>query len=247
MAEVRKLAPEERPSLAPLLDPRSAADAMAAYFALEHPAERVTLFGYFPRDERPRGFLALARTGLDLFRPVAVPLVGHPSGLNALLHAALGEGGEALLYLPVEQRGWLDRAVALREPQVMELLRLDPQAYTPVINVLVVEGRSPDGLPRYEIRSGNRIHAAAGLNWRGERFAEVYVTATSEGRRRSFSKSVLAAMAGRLLGERRVALYRVAEDDLAGRTEAYRLGFRSTGVRTLVAAVTWEPQGRSTR
>jgi len=42
-------------------------------------------------------------------------------------------------------------------------------------------------------------------------------------------------MAGQLLSERRIALYRVDEMDAAAQAEAYEVGFRRTGDRSLMA------------
>ncbi len=208
---------------------------MAGYYALHHPADRVTLYTYHPTHAGVTGFLAVARTGLDLFRPLAVPFVASPRGLAALLRAALKPNQPAVLQLPLEQRAWAEEVVDLSDVQVAEVLRLDLREFEPIINVLVVETRSPGGWPRYEIRSGEAVYVAAGLNWKGPTFAEVYLDVDPSVRGRGFGKSVLAAIAGRLLGESLIALYRVAEDDLTGRAEAESLGFRPTGLKVLSA------------
>ncbi len=208
---------------------------MAGYYALHHPADRVTLYTFHPTHAGITGFLALARTGLDLFRPLAVPFVASPRGLAALLRAALKPNRPVVLHLPLEQRAWAEEVVDLSDMQAAEVLRLDLREFQPVINVLVVETRSPGGWPRYEIRSGDTVYVAAGLNWKGPTFAEVYLDVDPSVRGRGFGKSVLAAIAGRLLGESLIALYRVADEDFAGRAEAEALGFRPTGLRVLTA------------
>lgn len=226
-----------------MLDDRSAADAMAGYYALHHPADRVTLYTFQPTRASIIGFLALARTGLDLFRPLAIPFIASPRGLTALLSAALKPNRPVVLQLPREQRAWAEEVVDLSDVQVAEVLRLDLREFEPIINVLVVESRSPGGWPRYEIRSGDTVYVAAGLNWKGPTFAEVYLDVDPSVRGRGFGKSVLAAIAGRLLGESLIALYRVADDDLTGRAEAEALGFRPTGLRILTAqAALREPE-----
>jgi hypothetical protein len=208
---------------------------MAAYYALHHPANRVSLHGLFPRNGGPSGFLAVAHTGLDLFRPRAVPFVAHPIGLACLLRAGLAPSRPVVLHLPVEQRSWAESVVELSEAQVWELLRFDPRAFQPVINVHMTETKTPGGWPRHEIRSGQSVVAAAGLNWKGERYAEVYVEAVPAARDRSLTKSVLTAVVGKLLSERKVALYRVLDGDTGALEEALEVGFRPTGVRTVVA------------
>ena len=103
MSEVLRVAPSERYRLAPLLDPRLPQDAMVAYYGLQHPADRVVVYGYYQVAHAPSGFLALAQTGYDLFRPLAVPFVGSPVALQALLKVALQHGRPVMLHLPAEQ------------------------------------------------------------------------------------------------------------------------------------------------
>jgi GNAT superfamily N-acetyltransferase len=234
MSEVRQVHAASRGQLARLLDERSAGDAMAAYYALHHSADSVKLYAYHPGKGGPTGFLAVARTGLDLFRPLVVPFVGQASALKALLLAALESARPVVLHLPLEQRSWAQEVVRLTGFRIYELLRLDPEEYHPVVNVLVMEATSPGGSPRYEIRSGELLRAASGVNWKGSTFAEVYLEVEPSSRGQGYGKSVLAANAGRLLSGGVVALYRVADDDLIGRREAAEVGFRPTGVRTLV-------------
>lgn len=235
MATVRLVTPAERTPLGRLLDERSAADSMAAYYALHHPPDRVSVYAYYASNGVPSAFLAVARTGLDLFRPLAIPFVAQPTGMDALLRAALLPGRPVLLHAPLEQRAWVEATAELSNVRVFELFRLDLRAFEPIVNVLVVEARAPGGWPRYEIRSSEVVHVAAGLNWKGPVFAEVYLEVDPEVRGRAFGRSALAAIAGRLLSESIVALYRIPDDDPMGRAEARRLGFRTTGVRTFEA------------
>lgn len=230
MAEVRTIPLSDRQRLEALLDRRSAADALASYYALEHPQDRVKLFGYAAPDGEAIGFLAVAQTGLDLFRPLLVPFIAKREFLRRLLRDALRPGQEFLLHLPADQLSWLEGEVEVHLQRVTELLRLERSAYEPVLNVLVVEADGPSHTPRYEIRTAEGIQAAAGVNWQGERFAEVYLEADEAARGRSLTKSVLSALVGRLLGERRTALYRVETRRVSVKTEAFHLGFRPTGV-----------------
>jgi GNAT superfamily N-acetyltransferase len=235
MSEVQRMSPKARGQLARLLDERSARDAMAAYYALRHPADRLNLCAYYPTNSGVSGFLAIARTGLDLFRPLAIPFVAQQAALTALLRVGLEPGRPVVLHLPLEQRGWAEETVDLSDVRVSELLRLDLRQFEPIVNVLVVESRTPVGWPRYEIRSGKVLRVAAGLNWKGSAFAEVYLEVEPAMRGQGYAESVLAAIAGRLLAESVVALYRVEDEDPFARMEAEQLGFRSTGIRTLTA------------
>lgn len=216
-----------------MIDERSAADAMAAYYALQHPPDRVTLFAYQPTQSGLRGFLAIARTGLDLFRPLAIPFVGQEAGLTELLRAALRPGRPVVLHLPVEQRPWAQEVVELSDVRPSELFRLDLRRHKPIVNVLVVETVSPSGWPRYEVRTADGSVAAAGLNWKGPRFAEIYLDLDAKARGRGLGSSVVAAITQKLIDEKVSPLYRVGQDELRLRAEVEDLGFHPTGIHTL--------------
>jgi hypothetical protein len=235
MGDVRVLPTSERGRLAALLAPRSIADSMAAYYALDHESDRVTLFAHFHRDGNPNSFLVLARTGLDLFRPLAIPFAGNADQLQALLKAALGPGQPVLIDLPSGQREMVEEIAELHSVQEAEVLRLDPSLFVPQVNVLVVESRTPDGWPRFEIHSGEALQAAAGLNWRGDHFAEVYIQARPAAVTRGHRRAVMGVIAGYLLGERRIALYRAGDEDGDTKSEALQLGFKRTGSRRMLA------------
>jgi hypothetical protein len=49
-------------------------------------------------------------------------------------------------------------------------------------------------------------------------------------------------MAGQLLSERRVALYRIDEQDTAGQAEAFEVGFRRSGERSLLVQAMLRPE-----
>jgi hypothetical protein len=235
MSEVRVLPVSERGRLAALLAPRTIADSMAAYYALDHEPDRVTLFAHYHRNGTPNAFLVAARTGLDLFRPLLIPFAGNAGQLKALMQAALVPGQPVLLDLPIGQREIAEEIVELQDVQEAEILRLDPSLFVPQMNVLVIESRTPDGWPRFEIRSGEVLQAAAGLNWRGDHFAEVYVEAQPAAAARGFRGPVLGVMAGHLLGERRIALYRARDIDADLKSDALHLGFKRTGARRILA------------
>jgi GNAT superfamily N-acetyltransferase len=249
MTDVRRLPLAQRGDLASLLDERSAADAMAAYYALLHPDDRVTLFVYQPTRGGLSGFLALARTGLDLFRPLAVPFVGVAAGLTELLRAALRPGRPVVLQIPLEQRAWAREVAEMSDLHAAETHRLDLRRYKPILNVLVVESQSPNGWPRYEIHGPDGAIAAAGLNWKGTRFAEIYLDLSPRARGHAYGASVLSAIARRLIEEKVTPLLRVAAGDLAAKAEAEELGFRPTGIQTLTchAVLRTQPIGMASR
>ncbi|MEJ2747951.1 MAG: hypothetical protein P8183_08580, partial [Anaerolineae bacterium] len=53
-----------------LLDEHNPADAAASYYAFYHPDRQTQLLPHPPGAERAQGYVALSRTGLDLFRPL---------------------------------------------------------------------------------------------------------------------------------------------------------------------------------
>jgi hypothetical protein len=216
MTQVRMIKASERDELISLINTQSASDALAAYCALFHPEEKLKLYVSYDGGGRPNGFLAIAQTGMDLFRPLAVPFVASSKNLKELLDIALLPGQPVLLHLPLDQRDWLGEHLILSETKVTELLRLDPMSFKPIVNVLVMEVNTPSGLPRFEIKVKSGSHAAAGINWMGDRFSEIYLESDREARVRSLALSVIAAISNRLI-----------ED----------IGFRSTGTRTLTAQV----------
>jgi len=196
----------------------------------------VTLFAHYHHDGKPNAFLVLARTGLDLFRPLVIPFAGNAGQLQDLIKSALKPDHPVLIDLPIAQRTMAEEVVDLHDVQEAEFLRLDPSLFVPQINVLVVESRTPDGWPRFEIHSDEELQAAAGLNWCGDLFAEVYVEARPAAVERGHHRAVLGVMAGYLLGERRIALYR-ADDEEDGqiKSDALHVGFKRTGTRRMMA------------
>ncbi len=235
MARVKLIDNNERESLAPLFNSQSASDALAAYCALIHPAEKLKLYVSYDGGGKPNSFLAIAQTGMDLFRPLAVPFVASEKYLNELIHSALTPGQPVLLHLPLEQRDWLDEKIILTDAKITELLRLDPMSFQPILNVLVLELTMPSGLPRYEIKTKSGSHAAAGINWMGDRFSEIYLEADREAQVRGLALSVLSAMSNRLLEENRIPLFGLESQVEIEFKELNNLGYRSTGSRTLSA------------
>ena len=237
MADVRELSSEDRQLIKRLINPRVASDAQAAYYALEHPGERAVLYGYFPRNNVLSGFIAIARTGFDLFRPLITPFTGTNESLIRLIEAAIPPNRPHLMYLPIEQETLLDDHFEVEKLNLSSLLRLDPRGFDPILNILVVEHKNPEGWPRFEIKAKGGGFAAAGLNWKSKQAAEIYVECDEEGRRRGFTRSVLSALIDRLLGEKRLVLFRVSDDDYGSFEDAFDLGFVPTGVRSVLTQI----------
>lgn len=237
MAFVRELTSEERNSIKRLINPKVASDAQAAYYALDHPRERVSLHGYFPQEGILNGFIAIAQTGFDLFRPLIVPFTGTDEALVQLLRSAVPFNRPHLVYLPIEQESLLDSHFEVDKLQLSSVLRLDPRGFEPILNILVREDRNTEGWPRFEIKARGGGFAAAGSNWMSKYAAEMYIESDEEGRRRGFTKSVLSALIDRLMAEKLLVLFRVVDDDYGSFEDAFDLGFVPTGVRSLLAQV----------
>ncbi|MCK5052841.1 MAG: hypothetical protein KAR65_01105 [Anaerolineales bacterium] len=237
MTSVQLIPHEERRKLRNLVDVHSTSDAMAAYYGLEHPSERVSIFGYYPTDQVLSGFMAIASTGLDLFRHLVIPFAATNEAIRALITAVLDPGRPYLIYLPNEQSESLIDVADIEPIAVTNLLRLETNRFQPVMNVLVQKSEGPGGTPRFEIQSRGEGYAASGINWRSPQSAEIYVESDSPGYRRGFTKSVLAATIQNLLNEKVRILFRVADDDYSAFEDAFDLGFSPTNVRTLFAQI----------
>jgi RimJ/RimL family protein N-acetyltransferase len=232
---VAPLRAEDRGELRSLLDSRRAADAQAAYYALHHPAARVRMWVY-ANGGRREGFLVRAQTGRDLFRPLVILRAPHAGAAELLLRAALPTGSAFLVLLTEQSADW-PLPLRLDEPPIRSrLLELNAARFEPIVNIFVVRSPSPDGLPRFEIRQGERLLAAAGVNWQSPEWAEVFVQTEPEVQNRGYGKSVVAALCRELLEGRRRVLYAVEESNNASRHLAEGLGFADTGEREQMCA-----------
>jgi hypothetical protein len=242
MPEVRSIHISKRDRLAHLINERAVFDAMAGYYALHHPADRTSLCGFYPNDDPPTAFLVIAQTGLDLFRPLAIPFTGHAEPMVSLLQFGLKPGRPVLIDLPIEQRDWAEQTVALDSPRINEIYRLDPNRFEPLINVLITEVSTPTGWPRFEIQSRRGERASAGINWLGPHYAEVYVDVDKAARGRNFGQSLLATITARLLAANKIPLLRIPDDGVERVAAAINVGYRPTGVRTVSAQATLRPE-----
>jgi hypothetical protein len=227
-----------RAAVRPLLDERSAADALAVYYALYHSGDRTQLFVH-PESagERPPtadGFLVRARTGLDLFRPLVTLRATGEAVAQSLFERGLLPGRPVYLTVPETQSRWVNKYLSVSDAELHRIYRFDPQRFEPEINVLVLTTSAPDGLPRCEIRAGERAGAVAGINWQSPRFAEVYVYTEPAVRGRGWGKSVVRALVGMILKAGRVPLYVVSEANAYSVRLAEAVGFADTGFREYV-------------
>ncbi len=234
---------ELRRSIRPLLNENDPADAMAAYYAFYHPDNRTHLVLHKDEDGRTTGYLAISNTGMDLFRPLLtlrLPPNDLGGGLD-LITDALPEGADVILYAPASYLPLLKALFELESDEQYHLFILDQNRFEPIINVLVTQATSPDGLTRFVIRSQQdpgEVVAAAGLNWQTRSYAELSVHTSSGERRQGWGRSVVAAMVNHLLQNGRTPLYVAGERNNASLQLAERIGFRDSGDRMIFTQAT---------
>jgi ribosomal protein S18 acetylase RimI-like enzyme len=229
--KVEKLALGERERLRTLLDEQSPRDALACYYTLYHPAARTSLYVVAEPPARPEAFLVRARTGQDLFRPLITLRAPGMALASLLLQAALAPGESGYITLPAPLGSLVASALVIHERSTLQIYLLEARLFQPVVNIFVTRSKSPDGLPRYEVRQSGRLLAAAGLNWRSRRFAEIFVHTDPETRDRGYGRSVVSGLCAELLSEGLTPLYHVEPDNEASLRLAQGLGFRDSGER----------------
>lgn len=235
----------------------SAADASAAYYALYHPDDKTELHTLEQPEGVTQGYVCLSRTGMDLFRrlltmrlPVS-PEGGIDPGLAAtLLYSAVPAGTALILNTPEAYRPVISALFEIQSELPLRLMMLDQSRFEPIINVLVTESESYNGLPRFVVRTnagsgqgtGTEVAASAGLNWRSPDFAEIYVHTKPTYRRRGFGRSVVAAIVKQTLDEGRTPLYAVGIDNKASAQLAESVGFVDTGLIDILYEATLKPR-----
>lgn len=226
-----------RRNIRPLLSDRPE-DAVADYYAFHHSDERTGLV-VFPADaERPTGYLAFSRTGMDLFRPLVtlrLPIADLEASAAAIQGAMMPETA-VILFSPAQYGPLLHALFDVQSEETLRLYALSPRRFEPIINVLVMETTGPNGLPRFIVRSqtSGEVIAAAGLNWLSPRYAEISVNTDLSHRRQGLGQSVVAAMVEYVVRNGRIPLYLVSEQNTPSIRLAESTGFRDTGFNKLL-------------
>jgi GNAT superfamily N-acetyltransferase len=231
---------ERRRAIRHLLRERDPADAMASYYVFHHPDDKTGLILSPEQATRVDGYVALSRTGIDLFRPLVtmrLPVDRTVQDYQAsvdLLARALTPGVPVILSVPQRYMPLIRALFDVQGEEALRLYALRASDFKPIINVLVTQSAGANGLPRYTIRSqeeGGEVVAAAGLNWQSPTFGEIAVQTRPQNRRQGWGRSVVAALAQHLLDTGRTPLYVVAEDNQPSIQLAEALGFTDTGAR----------------
>lgn len=232
-----------RAAIRPLLDQRDPADALAAYYVFSHPIQRTQLIIYPASAKRAEGYVAISRTGLDLFRPLVTMRLPDKDqgGAAELIRDALPEGSSVILYAPLAYEPLLQAFFEIESDEKYRLLFLEPGRFKPVINIHVTQATGPNGLPRFVIRSpqdNSQIAAASGLNWQTSNFAELSVSTAPGQRRQGWGRSVVASMVQYILDSGRTPLYVVGDYNDASLRLAESVGFVDSGKRLIFAQAT---------
>jgi GNAT superfamily N-acetyltransferase len=236
---------EKRRQVRLLLQERSPADATSAYYALHHANDKTQLTLQLDDTGELQGYTCLSQTGIDLFRPLLtlrLPMSAAAGGIDpqlaaALIHASIPSGTALIINAPQTYRPIIGALFDIQSELPLRLMMLERSRFEPIINVLVTESESYNGLPRFVIRSktgstaaSGELAASAGLNWQSPYFAEIYVHTQPAYRRRGFGRSVVAAIVQKVLDDGKIPLYAVGLDNPASAQLAESVGFFDTGL-----------------
>lgn len=237
---------QQRRAIYHLLDETNPANGMAAYFAFYHPDNRTILRPFPYTAIRAEGYVALSRTGMDLFRPfVTLRLPIHNMQASTdVIYEAIDAGTAVILNSPIRYAPLLRALFEIQSEEQLSLFVLRPSNFQPVINVLVTQDNAPNGMPRFSIRDRENdvIGASATLNWQSPSYAEIGVTTHPGYRRRGWGRSVVSSMVNFLLENGRTPLYVVAPNNEASVQLAERVGFTDSGVREIMIQAVLNPR-----
>lgn len=237
---------QQRRAIAHLLDETNPADGMATYFAFYHPDKRTILRPFPYAAIRAEGYVALCRTGMDLFRPfvtLRLPIQDMQTSAD-IIYEAIDPGMAVILNSPARYAPLLHALFDIQTEEHLKLYQLRPSHFQPTINVLVTQDKSANGLPRFAIRDRQNdvIGASATLNWQTDNFAEIGVNTHPDFRRRGWGRSVVSAMANYLLENGRIPLYVVAQNNQVSVQLAERVGFTDSGSREIMIQAILHPR-----
>jgi uridine phosphorylase len=180
-------ATERRPVIGHLLDERQPADTAAVYFAYYHGEERTWLVTSPPEAERAEGYILLAQTGMDLFRPfLTLRLPPDMEQATKLIYDALRPETAVILNTPDQYMPLIRACFAIESEEQLQMMVLDPAHFEPVVNVLVTQEIGIGGRPRFVIRhraEDNQVLAVASVNWQTPHFADVSVNTQANAQR----------------------------------------------------------------
>jgi hypothetical protein len=218
----------ERGAFLSLTEPR---DALAAYYALYHDPRRTQLWLHSSLGGQVGGFVAVCQTGFNLFQPTVVLRARDEEIAVDLLRQALHPGRPYYVVTTPALDLVLRQEMQLEQEEINRVFLFDPSLHQPEINVLVQSARTPDGSPRFFIRSQGETASEAGVNWLSPHFAELYVHTQPWARERRWGRSVISACALSLTQAQVRPLYKFSMGDEISERLAQSVGFVDTEVR----------------
>jgi GNAT superfamily N-acetyltransferase len=214
------------------------ADALTSYFALEHDAKRTKLYVRTDASGRTLAFVGVCQTGIDLFRPLIVLRGDDSAALRDALQQALVPKRQYLISAPPALQPDLAAVGDLSGESISNVLTLNRADFQPVLNMLAVSSKTPDGMLRASIAARDGTNAAeSGTSWISSRYGEVYVQVLEGARRRGLGKSVVSAVSNDLLAHNKTPLYVTRIDNIASRKLAERVGYKDSGMFELSGAI----------
>jgi hypothetical protein len=166
-----------------------------------------------------------------LFQPTVVLRARNDEIAADLLRQALHPGRPYYVVTTPALDLVVRQQMQLEQEKVNQVYLFDQHLHRPEINVLVQSARSPDGSPRFFIRSRGETASEAGVNWLSPHFAELYVHTRPWARERGWGKAVVAACALHLATAQVRPLYMFSQGDELSRRLAESAGFADTGGR----------------
>lgn len=207
-------------------------DALYAYYALYHDPRRTELFIHEDAVGRADGFAAVCQTGQHLFQPTVALRAKNERAAIDVLRRALVPGRPYAVVATLDMMDAVAEVVDVQRAEINHLYSLELIRFKPTINVMVVTEEGVGGLPRFVIRSREKIVAAeAGLNWASPHFAEVFVRVEPEARGRGWGRSVLGACTTWAVHSARQPLYVVNEANEPSIALAEAVGYVDMGGR----------------
>ncbi len=249
---------DQRKAIRRLLDETEPADAAAVYYAFHHPVKKTQITTYPLDSSSSTGFVCSAMTGLDLFRPLVsmrLPLERPGQELNysnslELIYNAVPIGASLIISTKSAYYPLISAVFDIEREERLRLLVLNPDSFSPIINVLVSGTISHNNLPRFVIRKNERnsdselaeIIASAGINWQSPSFAEIYVHTKNHFRRQGMGTSVGSYIVQAILESGRTPLYGVSFENDPSYQLARSVGFFDSGIEEILIEGSLKPR-----
>ena len=209
---------------------------MASYYAFHHADAKTHIVTAPDGADRADGYIAISRTGYDLFRPfltMRLPMANMEAS-RQLIVGALPAETAVIAQVPAAYFPLMQALFHIESAQTMTLYQLDARRFQSSISLMVTRTSSPNGLPRFTIRNqeGDPV-AVAAMNWQSPKFAELSVNTKPGYRRQGWGKSVLSAMVEHVLANGRLPLYVAAQENDASIALARNVGFVRNGATVI--------------